>query len=113
MADNHVLVLRSGPGTSQADGALGLAQALLAQNGSVVIALLQDAVLATLSNGDLPAHRRLRSLLEAGARCVYLAEDLALHGFGSDQTRPGCSPTDYDGLVDLLLADSARVAGGF
>jgi sulfur relay (sulfurtransferase) complex TusBCD TusD component (DsrE family) len=49
MADNHVLVLRSGPGTSQADRALGLAQALLAQNGSVVVALLQDAVLATLS----------------------------------------------------------------
>jgi sulfur transfer complex TusBCD TusB component (DsrH family) len=113
MPNNHVVVLRSGPGTSEAEGALGLAQAMLDQGGALVVALLQDAALLALKSGELPAQRRLRGLLETGARCVYLAEDLAMRGFGSDQTLVGCSPVAYDELVDVLLADGTRVAGAF
>ncbi len=113
MTNTHVLVLRSGPGTQQADGALRLAQPLIEQGGGVTLALVQDAVLVALGDGELPAQRRLREVVAAGARCVYLAEDLALRGFGPDRALPGCAPTGYDGLVDLLLADGARIAGAF
>ncbi len=109
---NTVVMVRSGPGTSQADGALRLAHTL-SEQGGVTLALVQDAVLVTLRDGELPAHQELRRVLGAGGRCVYLAEDLALRGFGPDRTLPGCAPTDYPGLVDLLLADGARVAGAF
>lgn len=110
---NIVLVLRSGPGTPQAGGALGLAQSLAEQAGGVTVALLQDAVLTALGDGELPAQGQLRAAIRTGVRCVYLAEDLALRGFGPDRTLEGCEPTDYAGLVDLLLADGARVAGAF
>jgi sulfur transfer complex TusBCD TusB component (DsrH family) len=113
MANNQVVVPRSGPGTSEAEGALGLAQALLDQGGGLVLALLQDAVLLALKNGELPAQRRSRGLLERGARCVYLTEDLAMRGFVSDQALSGCSLVKYEELIDVLLADGASVAGAF
>jgi sulfur transfer complex TusBCD TusB component (DsrH family) len=75
--------------------------------------LLQDAVLLALKSGELPAQRRSRGLLERGARCVYLAEDLAMRGFVSNQALSGCSPVTYEELIDVLLADGARVAGAF
>lgn len=107
------IVLRSGPGTPQASGALRLAQSLAEQSGGVTVALLQDAVLAALGDGALPAQGQLRAAICTGVRCVYLAEDLALRGFGPDHTLEGCEPTGYPGLVDLLLADGARVVGAF
>lgn len=109
----HLLVLRSAPGGRDAERALGLAQTWLGQHGAVAVALIQDGVLAALGVGDLPAQRRLREVVRAGARCVYLAEDLARRGFGPDDALPGCEPTDFAGLVDLLLADGTRVVGAF
>jgi sulfur transfer complex TusBCD TusB component (DsrH family) len=113
MPNDRVVVLRSGPGTSEAEGALRLAEALLEQADVLALALIEDAVLIALKDGELPAQGQLRGLLDAGAPCVYLAEDLALRGFDADQSLPGCAPTGYDGLVDLMLADDARVAGAF
>jgi sulfur transfer complex TusBCD TusB component (DsrH family) len=113
MPNNRVVVLRSGPGTSEAEGALGLAEALVEQGGTLVVALLQDAVLIALKDSELASQRQLRALLDTGARCVYLADDLAMRGVGSDQTLLGCSPVGYEELVDVLLADGARVAGAF
>lgn len=113
MTTNTVIVARSGPGTSQADGALRLAHALIERDGGVTVALLQDAVLIALSDGDLPSQQRLRAAIHTGVQCVYLAEDLALRGFGPDRTLKGCESTGYAGLVDLLLANDARVAGAF
>ncbi len=113
MTNTHVVVLRSEPASAQANGALDLAQGLRDAGSIVTVALVQDAVLLALGNGDLPAQRGLRRLLEAGGRCVYLAQDLGLRGFGSTETVAGCTPADDGALVDLLLADGARVAGAF
>lgn len=109
----HVVVLCSGPGTPEAERALALALSLHGPSAAVTVALIQDAVLAACGDGALPAHRRLREALASGVRCAYLAEDLALRGYGPGGALAGCEPTDYAGLVDLLLADGARVAGAF
>lgn len=96
-----------------AERVLGFARAWLARQEAVTVALIQDGVLAALDNGELPAQEQLRAAVRGGARCVYLAGDLAQRGFGPDDALVGCEPTDYDGLVDLLLADGARVTGAF
>jgi sulfur relay (sulfurtransferase) complex TusBCD TusD component (DsrE family) len=113
MPDNHVVVLRSGPRTSEADRALRFAESLLEQGGQLSLALLEDAVLIALKDGELPSQQRLRSLLQAGAGCVYLAEDLTMRGFASDQVAQGSAPASYERLVDVLLADGSRVVGAF
>ncbi len=113
MTNTHVVVLRSGPSSPQAGGALDLAQGLLDQNGGVTVALMQDAVQLAVRDGELPAQQGLRRLLQAGGRCVYLADDLVLRGYVPDQTVETSEPADDAGLVDLLLADGARVAGAF
>lgn len=109
----HVVVLRSGPGTPEAERAFALARSLHGPATGVTVALIQDAVLAACRDGALPAHRGLREALAAGVCCAYLAEDLALRGYGPDCALVGCEPTNYAGLVDLLLAGGARVAGAF
>lgn len=109
----HLLVIRSGPGTDEAVRALGMAQTWLTQHDAVVVSLIQDGVLMALHAGRLPAQQRLRAAVAAGARCHYLAEELARRGFTPDDAQAGCAPTDYGGLVDLLLADETRVAGAF
>lgn len=109
----QVIVVRSGPGTSEAERALSLALAMRERPATVTLALIQDAVLLAAAAGALPAQQRLREAIGAGLRCVYLADDFALRGFGPDQALEGCVPVDYDGLVDLLVADGSRVAGAF
>lgn len=111
--NEHVLVLRSGPDRPGAERALGFARTWLAQHETVAVALIQDGVLAALATGELPAQQQLRAAIRGGARCVYLAEELARRGFASEDALAGCEPIDYDGLVDVLLADNARVTGAF
>jgi DsrE/DsrF-like family len=108
-----VLVLERGPGLPGAERGLGFAQTWLAQNDAVAAALIQDGGLAALGHGELPAHQRLRAAIRGGARCVYLAEDLARRGFAPNDVLAGCEPTDFDGLAEVLLADGARVIGAF
>jgi hypothetical protein len=109
----HVLVIRSAPDTREAERALDLARTWLGQNDAVAVALIQDEVLVALGAGDLHAQRRFRDVVQAGARCAYLAADLEQRGFGPEDALPGCELTDHGGLVDLLLADGTRVVGAF
>ncbi len=109
----HVLVLRSGPGKPGIEQALGFAQTWLGRHEAVAVTLIEDGVLAALDIGVLPAQQQLRAAIRDGARCLYLAEDLFRRGFGPEDALAGCEPTDFDGLVDQLLADDTRVTGAF
>lgn len=108
-----VLVVRSGPGRPEALAALNLAGDLCAQGTPVGLVLIQDAVLCALTASSLAAAERLRGLVADGASCHYLGSDLAMRGYGPAETLSACRPLDYDGMVDVLLADRASVAGAF
>lgn len=115
MADmqRKVLLLRSAPATPEAADTLHLATVLSAQGRTVAVMLIQDAVLCALQANQLESSRYLRELAADGAACYYLAGDLAMRGYGPEDVTHGCVPVDYGGLVDLLLADGASVAGAF
>lgn len=107
---HEVLVLRSAADALQA---LELAKPLRAAATPVVLVLVQDAVLCALKTSALPAAQGLRALAADGSCCHYLASDLAMRGYGPVDVAAGCEPLSYDGLVEVLLADGASVAGAF
>lgn len=93
--------------------ALRLAKASRERARAVALLLVQDAVLCTLAASELESARHLRSLLRDGVRCAYLAEDLEMRGYRPGDVAAGCQAIDYASLVDLLIADCAKVAGAF
>ena len=70
-------------------------------------------MLCALTASSLAAAERLRGLVADGSSCHYLASDLAMRGYGPADTLLACRPLDYDGMADVLLADSWSVAGAF
>jgi sulfur transfer complex TusBCD TusB component (DsrH family) len=108
-----VLVLRNDPASSEATGALHLAATLPIQGRAITVVLIQDAVLCALLASDLESAESVRTLATDGARCYYLSDDLAMRGYAPRDVAPGCLPVDDSGLVDLLPADGASVAGAF
>lgn len=108
-----LILLRSGPGTPEAAGALVLATCLQARGRRVTIVLVQDAVLAGVRTSHLESAKLLRGLLDGRATCYYLDEDLAMRGYGPTDALPGCRAVGYSELVDLLLAEGTSATGAF
>ena len=108
-----VVLLHSAPGTPEVTGVLDLVAPLPALGHTVALMLIQDAVLGALRDSQLEGARQLRALIAVGTDCQYLAEDLAMRGYGSADVAPGCRASSYDDLVDVLLADDTRVIGTF
>lgn len=110
---NTLLLITSPPGSPEARRAIELAKTLRAQNRAVVVALLQDAVLAALDHSATLAAVAVRDLL-AQEVPVYAAEhDLALRGFSPANLAAGAHVADDRQLVDLMLADGTRPLGCF
>lgn len=108
-----LLLITSPPGSPEARRAIELAKALRAQNRAVQVALLQDAVLATLDRSATPAAALVRDIL-AQEVPVYVAEhDLALRGFSPENLTTGVHVADDRRLVDLILDDATRPLGCF
>ena len=103
-----LVILTSSPASPAGQRALAMVESLVDQGHVLTLCCLQDAVL--LAGDHLPreAGTRLDRLLERGARCLVLAEDLACRGL-----RPGAyaMPVDHAGVVALLAGEHARVIG--
>lgn len=111
--ETHLLLLRSGPGRRESESPLDLVAVMQGQGHRVALVLSQDAVLTGLTESRLPSAQRLRTLIEAGAPCYYLAEDLAMRGYGPGDVVTGCEAVTYGELVEVLFADGVRVSGAF
>jgi sulfur transfer complex TusBCD TusB component (DsrH family) len=100
-----LLVLTGSPHSSTGQRALALAESLAAQGHTLTLCCLQDAVF--LAAGG-PVRPQLRRLLEGGARCVALGDDLNMRGLRAMKV---ISVVDRAAIVSLLAADHDRVIG--
>ncbi|MFQ5898264.1 MAG: hypothetical protein ACE5JN_08460 [Candidatus Methylomirabilia bacterium] len=103
-----LVVLTSPPGAPTGRQALALAESLAGQGHALTLCCLQDATLLGSNRAPRDARVALDRLLDRGARCVVLGEDLALRGV---QDGPLASTVDHAGLVALLAAPHDRVIG--
>lgn len=101
-----LLVLTSSPNSPPGRRALTLAECLADRGDTLTLCCLQDAVLlATPAAGAA-----LSRLLDRGARCLVLGEDLASRGL---KPAAGAAAVDHAGVVGLLAAEPDRVIGAF
>jgi len=105
-----LLALSSSPDTAAGQRALALADSLADQGHALTLCCLQDAVLLASSRAPAAADVALARLLDRGARCLVLGEDLALRGL---RAGPRASTLGYPGLVAALAGDHDRVIGAF
>ncbi len=103
-----LLALSSSPETPAGQRALALAGSLADQGHALTLCCLQDAVLVASTRASNEARAALDRLLDRGARCLVLGEDLALRGL---RAGPRASALDYTGLVAALAGDHDRVIG--
>ncbi len=105
-----LIVLTSAPGTDGGRRALTLADGLAARGHRLTVCCLQDAAL--LGSNHVPGEARasLDRLLDRGARCLVLLDDLVLRGLDAGER---AVTVDRAGLVAALTADHDRVAGAF
>jgi hypothetical protein len=105
-----LLVLASSPETPAGQRALGLAESLGEEGHALTLCCLQDGALLASTRVPIVARARLARLLDRGARCVVLGEDLTLRGIAVGEH---ASPLDYSGMIVLLTGDHDRVLGAF
>ncbi len=105
-----LIALSSSPETPAGRHALRLAESLAAERHALTLCCLQDAVL--LGSDRVPGEARamLDDLLDRGARCLVLGEDLLLRGL---QAGERALTVDHAGLIAALTADHDRVVGAF
>lgn len=103
-----LLVLASSPHSPAGQRALALAESLAGQGHALTICCLQDAVLLASSRAPGEARAAIGRLLDRGARCAVLIEDLRLRGL---QEGARVSAVDHAGIVALLTAEHDRVIG--
>ncbi len=98
------MLVAGSPNSGSTRRAFHLAETLAAQGHTVTLGLLEDGVLAGVSD---------RSGLPVGAcqAILVLADDLELRGFGAGSLRPGCQTCDYGDLVDLMMERTDRTLG--
>lgn len=105
-----LVVLSSVPTSAAGQRALALAEALCRQGHALTLCCLQDAVILGSDRSPGGARAALQRMLDRGARCVVLGDDLALRGL---QAGPGAATVDHPALVELLVAPHDRVIGAF
>ena len=105
-----VVALTSSPETPAGRRALALAESLAGQGHALTVCCLEDAVLLGSDRAAADARATLGRLLDRGARCVVLADDLALRGLRQDGSAVA---VDHAGLVAILTADHDRALGAF
>lgn len=103
-----LVVLTSSPTTPTGRQALALAESLAGQGHALTLCCLQDAALLGSDRSPREARAVLDRLLDRGARCVVLGEDLALRGL---REVPHARTVDHAGVVALLAAPQDRVIG--
>ena len=108
-----LLMITSPPGSPEARRALDIARVLRDAGHSVVVALLQDAVLAALNATDTPAAQAVHDLLAQEVPIYVARHDLALRGFSVASLAADTVIMDDRTLVDLVFADGTRTLGCF
>lgn len=111
--DQVVMLVASAPAGTAADSAFGIAWELRKRGRRCHIVLLQDAVLAAVSGGDLPACRALGSAVAAGCDVQVIGDDLQLRGLERKRLVDGARVIDYDDLVELMTLDGVQTRGVF
>ena len=103
-----LLALSSSPASPAGRHALRLAESLAALGHALTLCCLQGGVL--LGSDRVPGEARaaLDGLLERGARCLVLGEDLLLRGLRAGER---ALTVDHAGLIAALTADHDRVVG--
>lgn len=103
-----LLTLISSPETPAGRRALALAESLAGQGHRLIVCCLQDAVLLGSTRAPRDVRAALDGLLDRGARCAVLGDDLVLRGL---RPRTEASTVDLAGLVATLAGDHDRVIG--
>lgn len=103
-----LMVLTSSPASPAGQRALAMAGSLAGQGHVLTLCCLQDGVL--LGSDRIPRETltSLERLLERGARCLILEEDLACRGL---KPKDYASTVDHAGVVALLAGGHDRVIG--
>lgn len=103
-----LVVLSSSPASQPGRRALALGESLADQGHALTLCCLQDAVLLGSDRSPREARASLDRLLQRGARCLVLGEDLACRGL-----RPGAYAVtvDHAGVAALLAAEHDRTIG--
>lgn len=103
-----LLALGSSPDSPAGQRALALASSLADQGNALTLCCLQDAVLLASTRASGAARATLDGLLDRGARCLVLREDLLLRGLHG---RERAVAVDHAGVVEALAAGPDRVIG--
>ncbi|MBI2159732.1 MAG: hypothetical protein HYU25_04970 [Candidatus Rokubacteria bacterium] len=103
-----LIALSSSPETPAGRQALKLADALAGAGHALTLCCLQDAALLGSDRASGAARAVLDRLLDRGARCLVLGEDLRLRGL-----RAGARTltVDHAGLIAALTTDHDRIIG--
>lgn len=105
-----LLALTSAPDTAGGRHALVLAESLAAGGHRLTVCCLQDGVVLGSNRVSGEAQAVLDRLLDRGARCLVLLEDLVLRGL---EAGARAVTVDRAGLIAALTADHDRVVGAF
>ena len=103
-----LIALSSAPASPAGRHALRLAESLAAEGHALTLCCLQDAVLLASEGAPGEARAALDGLLERGARCLVLGEDLLLRGLRAGER---ALTVDHAGLIAALTAGHDRVVG--
>jgi sulfur relay protein TusB/DsrH len=104
------ILLKSGPGTAEAERTLTTASDMLSQGHSVNLFLLQDAVYFCRPGLQVPAASHLQALMDRSLAVQALKPDCSLRGIEPKSGSTTISTGDYSSLIDLLES-SDRVIG--
>jgi len=105
-----LLALTSAPETPAGRRALGLAESLSGLGHALTLCCLQDSVVLASTRAPDGARAALGRLLDRGAGCLVLGEDLTLRGL---EPAARASAVDYGAMVAALAAGHDRVLGAF
>lgn len=105
-----LIVVTSAPETAGGRQALALADSLAAQGHRLMVCCLQDGVVLGSNRVSGEARAVLDRLLDRGAQCLALLDDLALRGL---EAGARAVTVDRAGLIAALTADHDRVVGAF
>lgn len=103
-----LIVLSSSPSSPAGQRALALAEALAGQGHTLTLCCLQDGALLGSDRPPPDARPALDRLLDRGARCLVLGEDLTSRGLNPSGR---ASPVDHASVVALLAGKHDRVIG--